>query len=204
MLDTSVYADQRRWPGAGSYRRPSDFQFKVHLIGVGLPGILRAAVRFWRHSRSTQSTGVIGQFVGQPRAVRQTIAAPRRHPSPPCATAAVHFKLDSASNSFLGPVPQDEVVQRCRDALTPPDPRTSRSTSAKVRPGCSAVTSPGSWVVRSPATKKWTAAAASRLHSRPYNRHGGPQPGQTRLAALDPEAVGKQRGIIIARVSGFA
>ncbi len=37
-----VRAGQRWWPGAGSNRRPSDFQFKVHLIGVELPGTFRS------------------------------------------------------------------------------------------------------------------------------------------------------------------
>jgi hypothetical protein len=41
---TGVRASQRWWPGTGSNRRPSDFQFQVHPVGVGLPGILLAVV----------------------------------------------------------------------------------------------------------------------------------------------------------------
>jgi hypothetical protein len=39
------------WPGARPNRRPSDFQFQVHLIGVGLPGILLAVVTSSRHQK---------------------------------------------------------------------------------------------------------------------------------------------------------
>jgi hypothetical protein len=39
------------WPGAGSNRRPSDFQFQVHLIGVRLLGILCAVVTAERHQK---------------------------------------------------------------------------------------------------------------------------------------------------------
>src|SRR5437868_10038301 len=39
------------WPGAGSNRRPSDFQFQVQLIGVGLPGTLWAVVTLERHQK---------------------------------------------------------------------------------------------------------------------------------------------------------
>ena len=51
MLDTSIWPDQKRWPGAGSNRRLSDFQFQVHLRGVLLPGILLALVPSQRHQR---------------------------------------------------------------------------------------------------------------------------------------------------------
>jgi hypothetical protein len=39
------------WPGAGSNRRPFDFQLQVHLIGVRLPGILLALVRLRRRQK---------------------------------------------------------------------------------------------------------------------------------------------------------
>ncbi len=44
IITIKRFPDQTKWPGAGSNRRPSDFQFKVHLIEVGLPDILLAVV----------------------------------------------------------------------------------------------------------------------------------------------------------------
>ena len=38
----TVCASQWWWLGTGSNRRPSDFQFKVHLVGVVLPGTSRS------------------------------------------------------------------------------------------------------------------------------------------------------------------